>query len=122
MPSNGDLLRIAVETGDWAEVRSRLADDAVLHTSNEDGRQIIEGAQAIEAHLAGPGPGAVRLWDAQEWPTGVALSFEWEGSGGTDRRRWYVRTNAEDDIIELWSTSARPTTGGAAEHVEPPAA
>src|SRR3954471_24194375 len=119
--SLGDILHAAVETGDWAEARARMSDEPVLHTSNEAGRQRIEGADAITAHLAGPGPGAVRLWDAQEWPTGVALSFEWEGSSGADRRRWYVRTNYEGKVTELWSTAARPTTGGAAERVEPPA-
>jgi aminoglycoside phosphotransferase (APT) family kinase protein len=116
----GDILRAAVETGDWAEARARVADDAVLHTSNEDGRRTIAGPDAIDAHLAGPGPGAVRLWDAQEWPTGVALSFEWQGASGTDRRRWYVRTSPDGEVTELWSTAARPTTGAAAEPAEPP--
>jgi hypothetical protein len=116
----GEILRAAVETGDWAEARARMADDAVLHTSNEAGRERIDGADPVAAHLAGPGPGAVRLWDAQEWPTGVALSFEWEGSSGTDRRRWYVRASPEGAVRELWSTAARPTTGGGSKPVEPP--
>ena len=61
-------------------MRERLADDAVLRTSNEAGRARIDGADAIVAHLARPGPGEVGVWDAQEWPTGVALTFEWTGA------------------------------------------
>lgn len=116
-----DLFRTAVETGEWAEVRRHLADDAVLHTSNEGGRQRIDGADAITAHLAQPGPGAVHLWDADEWPTGVALSFEWEGASGTDRRRWYIRTSPDAGVTELWSTAARPVTApGVDELAGPP--
>jgi hypothetical protein len=106
-----DLLRPAIESGDWTPLTSRLASDAVLHTSNEAGRRRIDGPDAIVEHLAGPGPGAIRDWDAQEWPTGVALSFEWEGASATDRRRWYLRTNAAGEVAEIWSTAARPSTG-----------
>jgi aminoglycoside phosphotransferase (APT) family kinase protein len=101
-------LRTAVESGDWSHVREHLSFDAVLHTSNETGRRRIDGAEAITAHLGRPGPGAIRDWDAQVWPTGVALSFEWEGASGTDRRRWYLRTGPTGEITELWSTAARP--------------
>ena len=101
------LLRAAIESGDWSSVRERLADDAVLHTSNEGGRQRLEGADALVAHLSGPGPGEIRDWDASEWPTGVALTFEWAGESGTDRRRWYLRTNDIGAVDELWSTAAR---------------
>jgi hypothetical protein len=103
------LLRAAIESGDWSSVRRRLADDAVLHTSNEAGRRRIEGADALVAHLAGPGPGEIRDWDTREWPAGVALSFEWAGQSGTDRRRWYLRTGPDGNVDELWSTAARPT-------------
>ena len=105
-----ELLRAAVESGDWARVRERLAEDAVLDTSSEAGRRRIAGADAIVAHVGQPGPGEVRLWDAQEWPTGIALSFEWEGASGRDRRRWYVRTDEAGSIVELWSTAARPAS------------
>jgi Phosphotransferase enzyme family len=117
-----ELLRAAVESGDWSQLRERLADDAVLDTSSEAGRRRVEGADAIVAHLGQPGPGAVGVWDAQEWTTGVALSFEWEGAGGTDRRRWYVRTGADAEVVELWSTAARPGGAAAAEAVTPPPA
>ncbi len=118
MAALGDSLRAAVETGDWTEVRARLAGEAVMHTSNEAGRQRMDGADAVIAHLAGPGPGAVRLWEAEEWPTGLALSFEWQGRGATDRRRWYVRTGT-DEITEIWSVAARPTSS-AGESAAPP--
>ena len=95
------LLRAAVESGDWSHLRERLAHDAVLETSSEAGRRRVEGADAIVAHLGGPGPGEIHVWDAQEWPTGVALSFEWEGASGTDRRRWYVRANPAAEVVEL---------------------
>jgi len=85
-----NLLRTAVETGDWARLRSRFADDAVLDTSSELGRRHVKGADAIVAHLSGPGPGRIHHWHAEEWPDGVALSFEWEGADDRDRRRWYV--------------------------------
>ena len=118
----GDLLRAAVESGDWSRLRERLADDAVLDTSSEAGRRRVEGADAIVAHLGRAGPGEVGVWDAQEWPTGVALSFEWEGESGTDRRRWYARTGPDAEVVELWSTAARPSGGAAAEDVAPPPA
>ena len=114
-------LRSAVETGDWTELRARLADDAVMHTSNEAGRQRIDGADAIVAHLARPGPGRVRLWETEDWPTGVALSFEWEGRDATDRRRWYVRVGSGAKITEIWSVAARPTTGSADASASAPA-
>jgi len=114
------LLRAAVESGDWSAVGEHLSPDAVLDTSSEAGRRRIDGAQAIVAHLGRPGAGAVRDWDAQEWRTGVALSFEWEGASGTDRRRWYVRTGPTGEIAELWSTTARPRATDLAEATMPP--
>jgi aminoglycoside phosphotransferase (APT) family kinase protein len=117
-----ELLRDAVERGDWARVRERLADDATLDTSNEAGRVRVDGAEAIVAHLGRPGPGAVEYWDAQEWPTGVAVSFEWAGAGGRDRRRWYARTDGAARVVELWSTAARPTGGEDAPVPAPPSA
>jgi aminoglycoside phosphotransferase (APT) family kinase protein len=117
-----ELLHAAVESGDWSRVRERLAGDAALDTSNEAGRRRIDGADAIAAHLARPGPGTIRVWDVQEWPTGVALSFEWDGESGTDRRRWYVRTDDAGDILELWSTAARPGGVDGGEPVNPPRA
>src|SRR5688572_27778373 len=109
-----ELLHAAIESGDWSRVRERLSDDATMHTSNESGRQRIDGADSIVAHVARPGPGEIHDWDAQEWPTGVALSFEWAGAGGTDRRRWYARTDGGAHVVELWSTAARPVSAGAA--------
>lgn len=117
-----ELLRAAVESGDWSQVRERLADDAVLYTSNEAGRRRIDGGDAIVAHLGRPGLGAIHVWEAREWATGVALSFEWEGASGTDRRRWYLRTNPAAEVVELWSTAARPGDAGEPEAVSPPPA
>ena len=113
-----DLLHAAVESGDWSRVRERLRDDAVLDTSSEAGRRQIAGADAIASHFSGPGPGEVHVWEPQEWDTGVALTFEWEGASGVDRRRWYLRTDADGQVTELWSTAARPNTVEAA--VAPP--
>jgi tRNA A-37 threonylcarbamoyl transferase component Bud32 len=56
-----ELLRAAVESGDWSRVRERLADDAVLDTSNEAGRRRIDGADTIVAYLGRPGAGAIRF-------------------------------------------------------------
>ena len=117
-----ELLRTAVESGDWSQVCERLAADAVMHTSNEAGRRRIDGAEAIVAHLGRPGAGAIHDWDAQEWATGVALSFEWEGASGTDRRRWYLRTGPTGEITELWSTAARPRIADLLEAAMPPSA
>jgi aminoglycoside phosphotransferase (APT) family kinase protein len=37
------------------------------------------------------------------------VTFEWEGAGGVDRRRWYVRVRPRDGAVaELWSATARP--------------
>lgn len=116
------LLRRAVETGDWSAFRARLAGGAVLDTSSEGGRRRITGADAIAEHLGRPGPGTVGVWDAKEWPTGVALSFEWTGASGADRRRWYVRSGPDGQVSEVWSTAARPTGGDAAEPVSAPVA
>jgi hypothetical protein len=115
------LVRAAVASGDWSGVRERLAGDAVLDTSSEAGRRRVDGADAIVAHLSRPGPGAIRDWDAREWPTGLALSFEWEGASGTDRRRWYLRASPAGAITELWSTAARPVGAAVAEAVSAPA-
>ena len=112
-------LRTAVESGDWARLRPRFAADAVLDTSSEMGRRRVGGPDAIVAHLSGPGPGDIRDWHAEEWPAGVALSFEWDGADDTDRRRWYVRTNEAGEVTEIWSTAARPT-GGVPPAVSPP--
>ena len=117
-----DLLHAAIESGDWARVRERLHADAVLDTSNETGRRKIAGADAIVAHLSGPGPGTITDWDAHEWDTGVALSFEWQGPGGPDRRRWYVRTGRPGQVDEVWSVAARPTTSDLTDPVAPPPA
>ena len=118
----GDLFRSAVETGDWTDVRRHLADDSVLDTSSERGRRQIQGADAIAAHLGQPGPGEVHLWDCDEWPTGAAISFEWEGASGTDRRRWYIRTTPDSTVAEIWSTAARPVAGADSdEPATPPA-
>ena len=103
------LLHAAIESGDWSGVGERLRPDAVLDTSSERGRRRVEGAEAIVAHLARQGAGEIGDWDAREWPTGIALSFEWTGAEYTDRRRWYVRTDADGRVTELWSTAARPT-------------
>lgn len=106
-----ELLRRAIESGDWRQIAERLAPESVLHTSNQTGRRRIDGPEAIVAHLANPGPGTVRDWDVQSWEAGVALIFEWEGVSGVDRRRWYVRTAPAGEITELWSTAARPLSG-----------
>jgi hypothetical protein len=116
------MLRVAVERGDWSQVREHMADDAVLRTSNESGRRRIEGADALVAHLGRPGAGAIRAWDAHEWPGGVAVSFEWEGATGIDRRRWYVRTAPGGRVVELWSAAARPAGAGSLDAAALPAA
>ncbi|HET8953254.1 MAG TPA: phosphotransferase [Solirubrobacteraceae bacterium] len=124
MASGADLtavLRRAVASGDWDPLRARMRPDAVLRTSSEAGRRRLDGPDAILAHLSGPGPGEVRTWAAQAWPAGVAVTFEWAGPAGTDRRRWYVRTGPDGRIAELWSIAARPT-GGADERSAPPPA
>lgn len=113
-----EALRTAIERGDWSGVA--VAPDAVLRTSNETGRRRIDGAAAFVAHLESPGPGEVRHWDAREYAGGAAITFEWTGNGGTDRRRWYLRT-AESQIVELWSAAARPKAGGGDDGAEPPA-
>ena len=107
-----DVLRAAVESGDFAAFAEHLAPDAVLRTSNERGRRRIEGAGALVEHLARPGPGRIAAWDAQEWPAGAALTFEWVGAGSTDRRRWYLRRTEAGEVTELWSAAARPASGG----------
>jgi hypothetical protein len=115
-----EILRGAIETGDWSRLHARLAHGAVLDTSSEAGRRQIVGADAIASHLARPGPGEIHDWDALEWPTGVALSFEWNGASGTDRRRWYVRTDDAGKVRELWSTAARPAVAVAEAVTLPP--
>ena len=115
------LLRDAVESGDWSRLRERLADDALMRTSNERERRRVAGAEAIVRHLTRSGPGEVTLWEAHEWPTGVALTFEWAGAS-TDRRRWYLRTDSEGLVREIWSAAARPAAGGAASPAPPPPA
>ncbi|MDX6583908.1 MAG: hypothetical protein QOI10_3092 [Solirubrobacterales bacterium] len=105
-PSLGPLLRDAVASGDFAALGELLAPDAVLDSSSELGRRRVEGPEAIVAHLSGPGPGEVIEWEAREWPSGLAATFEWRGGTTIDRRRWYV--HGEDGrIAGIWSYAAR---------------
>ena len=97
----------AVRTGDYAALGELLGDNAVLDTSSEQGRYRVRGPEAILQHLSAPGPGEVLDWDAREWDTGVAITFEWRGAGGPDRRRWYVR-RTDSEIVGIWSYAARP--------------
>src|SRR3954467_15259919 len=62
MADLADGLRLPIAAGDWGGLRERLARDAVLRTSNEAGRQRLDGADAVVAHLARPGPGEIRAW------------------------------------------------------------
>jgi hypothetical protein len=103
------LLREAVRTGSFDALGRLLADEAVLDTSNERGRRRVRGRAAIVEHLTAAGPGAVVDWDAREWPAGAAVTFEWRGAGGVDRRRWYLR-RAGGEIVGWWSYAARPRT------------
>ncbi len=89
-----------------------MAADAVLDTSNERGRLRVRGREEIVAHLSGPGPGEVVHWDAREWESGAAITFEWRGPEGPDRRRWYVRREGEE-ISSLNSYAARPRSSPA---------
>ncbi len=100
------VVRDAVASGDFSAFGELLAADAVLDTSNESGRVRIEGPEAIIAHLSKPGPGDLEHWEAREWPTGIAATFEWHGASGVDRRRWYVRREGEG-ITAIWSYAAR---------------
>ena len=111
-------LRKAVGSGDFAALAELLATDAALDTSSERGRFLVRGREEIVAHLSGPGPGEVTHWDAREWDTGAAITFEWRGPDGPDRRRWYVRRDSEG-ITTLNSYAARPK-GGAVEDVQIP--
>jgi hypothetical protein len=120
MPGLADLLRAGVESGDWSALRERLTDDAVLDTSSEPGRRQVAGADEIVRHLSAPGPGEVSVWDAEEWDTGVAVTFEWHGKSGADRRRWYVRTEGDGLIGEIWSVAARPVETGEEAGPVPP--
>ena len=43
---------------------------------SESGRVRIEGPDAVVAHLSKPGPGDLGHWEAREWPTGIAATFE----------------------------------------------
>ncbi len=104
--SLGPLLRTAVASGRYGAVGELLASDAFLDSSSEAGRRRIHGADAVVAHLETAGPGDVLLWDAQEWPSGVAVTFEWRGADAVDRRRWYVRSDG-GQIRRIWSYAAR---------------
>jgi Phosphotransferase enzyme family len=110
----GRALAGAVEWGDFAGIASLISPDAVLDTSSEAGRSLIRGRDAIVEHMSGPGPGKIVHWDAKEWPSGLAATFQWRGGSGVDRRRWYVRAE-EGKIVGWWSYAARPKDLAAAE-------
>ena len=110
----GRLLRSAVATGEFGALRERLSPNAVLDTSSEAGRRHVQGREAIVAHLSKPGPGEVAFWDAREWPSGVAATFEWRGPRGVDRRRWYLRTEG-GEVVGLWSYAARASADSGVE-------
>jgi len=103
-------LRKAVASGSFDAIGRLLAPGAVLDSSSESGRALVRGRDAIVEHLSGPGPGEVLDWDASEWPEGVAVTFEWRGESGVDRRRWYLQ-RAGDEVTGWWSYAARPRTG-----------
>jgi hypothetical protein len=107
------LLREAVRTGAWDALGELLAADARLDSSSEAGRMLVEGPEAIVAHLSKPGPGEVTDWIAREWEGGVAATFEWRGRS-VDRRRWYVRS-AAGRVTGIWSYAARPADGAGVE-------
>jgi hypothetical protein len=106
----GPLLREAVRTGDFGALGELLAPTAVLDTSSVRGRARVSGRDAIVAHLSAPGPGELLEWDAREWPSGAAVTFEWSGASGVDRRRWYLR-RAGGKIVAVWSYAARARSG-----------
>jgi aminoglycoside phosphotransferase (APT) family kinase protein len=110
-----DALRDAVASGDYSDVAPQLAADVRLETSNEHGGRRIAGRDAVVAHLQRPGPGEVLDWQADEWPTGAAVTFEWRGTGLPERRRWYLRRTG-DEVVRWVSYAARarslPTVGG----------
>ena len=81
-------LRTAIASGDWEPLRERLSPAVAMRSSSERGRVVLRGPDAVLAQLAGPGPGEVADWDAREWAAGAAITFEWHGAGGPDRRRW----------------------------------
>ena len=101
------VLRDAVRSGDYAAVGRMLGEEAVLDTSSEHGRLRIGGRDAIVAHMGASGPGEVIDWDAREWPTGAAVTFEWAGERDVNRRRWYLR-RAGAEVVGWWSYAARP--------------
>ena len=119
MDSLAPLLRTAVASGDFAGLGDHVSPEVVLRTSNASGRRSVRGAEAVLAHLSAPGPGEISVWDAREFPGGVALTFEWRGATGADRRRWYVRRGADGLVDELWSSAAQPSAD--LPPVEPPA-
>ena len=114
------LLRDAVGSGDFAAVGERLAEQAMFDTSSEHGRHRIRGREAILAHLAASGSGEVVEWHAREWPSGVAVTFEWRGEPEVNRRRWYLRA-PRGEISGWWSYAARPRVAGAAAESLPDA-
>jgi hypothetical protein len=101
------VLREAVRTGDFGEVGPLLAEESIFDSSSERGRFIVRGRDAILAHLSGPGPGEVVDWQAEDWDSGCAVSFEWRGQNSVDRRRWYVRRKL-GEIVAWRSYAARP--------------
>lgn len=114
-------VRAAIESGEWAELAAGLEPTAVMRTSNESGRRRISGAEAIAEHLGAPGPGEISEWEAREWEGGLALSFQWQGGGSIDRRRWYVLRGPGGGVREIWSSAARPNSAGGEAH-DPPEA
>jgi len=121
-PALAPLLHDAVRSGRFEALESVLASDATLDSSSEHGRRRLRGRDAIVAHLSAPGPGELLQWEADEWPSGAAVTFEWRGAaGGVDRRRWYLR-RAGAEVIALFSYAARPRIGASAAGAQLPGA
>lgn len=106
MRALGPLLHDAVRTGAFDRIAELLAQDALLDSNSERGRRHVHGREAIVDHLTASGPGDVVDWDAREWPSGAAVTFEWRGAD-VDRRRWYLR-RADEEVVAWWSYAARP--------------
>ncbi|UJA20246.1 phosphotransferase [Thermoleophilia bacterium SCSIO 60948] len=111
MESLSAVLRAVVEQGDPAALEPLLAPEVLLDSNSERGRRRIEGRDEVLAHLSGPGPGEVVDWRAAEYPTGAAITFEWHGASGADRRRWYLRRDPSGEITAIRSYAARVAAG-----------
>jgi Phosphotransferase enzyme family len=107
-----ELLREALQSGNWVPLAAAHADDAVLEVSVRGERSVTRGSEAIAARLGRLWPGRARLveWAPTPGPGGCAVwSERVPEDGSAARQRQYLKIR-DGAIARHWVFGAPPRT------------